>query len=120
IRYGDYEDTGYDELAEAPCLDSVRHFQLGAFGASQVIARGLVPVLERMPRLEELRLHAHGVDTDAVFALPMYNLRTLVVHNLTHYPLHVLAENATLGNLEHLELWPHALEMGDEPYIKAD
>jgi uncharacterized protein (TIGR02996 family) len=121
IRYADYYHPGYAELAEAPALGSLRYFAIGpADGGISVDGTGLVPVIARMARLEQLCLYAHEVETTALFALPLPNLRELRIHNLSHYPLEVLAANSSLGKLEHLSIWPHSLDWADEPYINAE
>jgi uncharacterized protein (TIGR02996 family) len=122
IRYTDYDRPGYEELARSGVLGNVRHFQIGDDDRHQARAggAGLVPVIAGMARLEELALCAHSVDTDALFALPMPRLRSLIVYHLTHYPLKVLAANPSLARLEELRLWPHCLEMGDDPYLDAE
>jgi len=75
-------------------------------------------LIRKMPKLEELYLLAHGIPAEAVFAVPFPHLRVLQVDHGHRYPLELLADNATLGNLTHLLCYPHALEPGDEPYIR--
>ncbi|HZY90475.1 MAG TPA: WGR domain-containing protein, partial [Gemmataceae bacterium] len=84
------------------------HFQCHLWG------RDAVAFVKQMPRLEELYLFAHLVDADALFALPLPNLRVLQLYHSDDYPLEELAENASLGRLTHLLCHPHALEPGDE------
>jgi uncharacterized protein (TIGR02996 family) len=82
-------------------------------------ADGAIGPVKRMPRLEELRLLAHRTDTAQLFALKtLHNLRILHVDHCHKFALAQLAKNPSLGNLTHLLIWPHALESGDEPYIR--
>jgi uncharacterized protein (TIGR02996 family) len=117
----DWDAAGYEEeedidlLAESPHLGNVRQFQLGPDDDQcHMPGASAVDLVQQMPKLEELRLRAHRVDTDTLFALPLPRLRLLEVYHLYHYPLEVLAANSTLTNLEHLSFWPHMLEPGDE------
>jgi hypothetical protein len=50
------------------------------------------------------------VEVRDLFALPLPRLRVLTVNHLDDYPLEVLAANPSLGRLESLTCWPHALE----------
>jgi hypothetical protein len=79
---------------------------------------GVVDLVKRMPRLEELYLFAHlGVeDTRTLFGLKtLGNLRVLQVYHLEFtYPLTVLAKNPSLGRLTHLLLHPHGYSGADE------
>jgi uncharacterized protein (TIGR02996 family) len=112
--YDEDEPTGLEELAAAPYLGNVRLFQLGPEGNCHIRGEQAVEFVRKMPRLEELRMYAHRVDTRELFALPMPHLRVLHVHHTYDYPLEVLAANPSLGNLTTLALWPHALEPGDD------
>lgn len=85
-----------------------------------VAGDGVVGPIKRMPKLEELRLLAHRVDTKQLFALKtLYNLRILHVDHNHDYPLAQLAKNPSLANLTHLLLWPHAHEEQGEGDEKA-
>jgi uncharacterized protein (TIGR02996 family) len=122
----DWDAENYEEdlalLAQSRDLGNVRRFQLGADDDQcHMPGEAAVDLVRQLPKLEELRLYAHNVDTDALFALPLPRLRLLEVYHLRHYPLAVLAANATLTNLEHLSFWPHMLEPGDTgAYITAE
>ncbi len=113
-------------LAHSPYLANVRYFYLGEPLRSDgdadnchTDAERVVEVVRRMPRLEELHLLAHRVDTDALFRLgSLVNLRVLRVYHATHYPLRLLAANPALANLTRLLLHPHALEGGAQAYIR--
>jgi uncharacterized protein (TIGR02996 family) len=104
-------------LLEAPFLPTLRSLRLGEAvdcdelggyrGYSCLVnGAGVAELVRRAPRLEELRLFAHTVDTDTLFRLPMPRLRLLQVYHERHYPLAALAENPSLANLETLLLHP--------------
>jgi uncharacterized protein (TIGR02996 family) len=108
-------DSGLAELSGATLLRNLRFFQVGAEeGECHIDAPKVVSLIQQMPRLEELRLYAHRIDTRALFALPLPRLRVLVVDHLRDYPLDVLGRNASLGRLANLSFTPHFLEPGDE------
>lgn len=123
-----------DPLADAPALANVRAFVLGEPLSPEEDARyldhgpscstngdGCVAVVKGMPRLEELRLLCRPVDAAQLFALEtLGRLRVLQVDHSHDYPLELLANNPSLGNLTHLLIWPHALEEGDQAYLRAD
>jgi hypothetical protein len=70
-------------------------------------------LVRRMPKLEELHLLAHSMDTSKLFRLETFtNLRVLRVYHAHTYSLERLAANPTLGKLTHLLLHPHAIELG--------
>jgi hypothetical protein len=72
-----------------------------------------------MPLLEELHLLARGINVDALFGLKsLTRLRVLRLYHSHRYPLRRLAENPAFANLTHLLLHAHALEYGDEPYLR--
>src|SRR5262245_24689029 len=104
------EAPGLYALRRAPWLANLRVLHLGRdrFDPCSVNGAAVVELVERTPRLEKLYLLAHDVDVDRLFALPMPTLRVLWVYHLSHYPLHILADNPTLTRLEKLELHPHA------------
>ena len=115
IAYQDHDDPGFNELLRSPHLRHLRLFQLGfESGSCHTDGRAAVALVRQMPRLEELYLFAHGVDTQALFALPLPHLRALTVNHLTEYPLEVLAANPSLGRLARLSFWPHMLEPDDD------
>jgi uncharacterized protein (TIGR02996 family) len=113
-------------LVRSNNFSNVRVFQLGDLaGAEQpnchVSGETAVDLVKKMPRIEELYLLAHGVDTKALFGLKtLQNLRILQVYHVTgEYALSVLAKNPALGNLTHLLCWPHGLEPDDDQaYIR--
>jgi uncharacterized protein (TIGR02996 family) len=114
IEEADYDHNGQEALARWPCLDCVRSFQIGPSGNCHITGDGLLPVVAGMKRIEELYLYAHLAPTAEIFALPMPNLRKLHVYHIYEYPLDVLGNNPTLGNLVELSCWPHGLEPGDD------
>src|SRR5262249_10335934 len=88
-------------LARAARFGNLRTFRLGApvnedQEGCYCLTSGVVvdQLLRHAPRLEELRLFAHQVDTRAVFSLPtLTNLRLLQVYHADDYPLAALAAN---------------------------
>lgn len=97
-------------------LPSLRHFRLGGLepGNCHEDGEGIEHVIRQMPALEDLELIAHGLNTDAIFRIPMPSLTSLRVEASHAYPLDVLARNESLVNLQRLMFWPHGLEPGDE------
>jgi hypothetical protein len=82
-------------------------------------AAALPLLVPRMPKLDELHLLAHNVDTPWLFGLEtLTSLRVLRVYHLTHYPLETLAANPSLRQLTDLLLFPHCLDEGDDPYLR--
>ena len=110
----DYDDPGLEQLAEAPYFGNVRFFQLGPEGNCHIHGEQAVEFVRQMPRIDELRMYAHRVNTQELFALPLPHLRVLHVYHTYDYPLDVLAANKSLGNLTTLALWPHGLEPDDD------
>jgi hypothetical protein len=73
----------------------------------------------QIPDVEDLHLMAHvRHEADEVAALPMPNLRVLLLYHGWNYPLDKLADNPSLTHLRELYCHPHAVEPGDEPYIR--
>jgi uncharacterized protein (TIGR02996 family) len=119
-------------LAHAPQLAGVRVFQLGdgpasadsddgSYGECHTSGENVLGAVRRMVNLEELYLYAHGVPAAELFALPMPRLRVLRYDHADEYPLHVLAENSSLGGLTHLLCHPHAQRPDDpDAYIRLD
>lgn len=124
----DWINTGVlDALRQCPTvglpfLGTLRKLRVGSGGGScHITGTGIAPAIAKMSRLEELYLYAHRVEVNEVFALPMPNLRSLAAYHLHEYPLEVLGDNPTLGNLITLDCWPHALEPDDtRAYITAE
>jgi uncharacterized protein (TIGR02996 family) len=119
------------ELIGAPCLATLRVFQMGdvdgeppadGWGDCHTYAAGLEHVLAGMTRIEELHLLCKEYDIDHLFALPnLDRLRVLRVYHFGvrgnageraryEYPLDVLAANPALGNLTHVLFHPHQEE----------
>jgi hypothetical protein len=75
--------------------------------------------VKQMPDVEELHVMAHfREDMSKLVALPMPRLRVLLMYHGWNYPLDKLAKNPSLTNLRELYCHPHALEGGDDPYIR--
>jgi uncharacterized protein (TIGR02996 family) len=76
----------------------------------------LAPLVERMPRLEELSIFGHiylpeagMADFGRLFAsATLSNLRILRYYHGIVYPLEALADNPALGRLTHLLCFPHS------------
>lgn len=111
-------------LLRAPFLSNLRILQWGEldqddeYPTCHMTGEGAGELVGKLPRIEELYLLAHRPPTAAVFAMPLPHLRLLQVDHGHVYPLERLAENASLGCLTHLLCYPHALEPGEEPYIR--
>ena len=111
-------------LLKAPFLEHVRFFRRGEkvdfteeYHNCTTGGDGVVELVARMPRLEELQSLVLGVGMDRLFALPLAKLRTLVVyHERDVYPLEVLAGNPAFAALETLRLHP-AHSYGGEGYL---
>jgi uncharacterized protein (TIGR02996 family) len=109
--------VGLCPLVGAETLCNLRCFQLGSIATDDYrsfncdIHSSVVPALvSGMPKLEELSLYANRFDLSALFALPLPRLRVLRVYHVDRvYRLGILANNPTMGNLEHLSLHPHHL-----------
>jgi uncharacterized protein (TIGR02996 family) len=72
----------------------------------------------RMPHLEELHVMAHfREEANRLVALPMPNLRVLLLYHGRNYPLDKLARNPMLTNLRELYCHPHSIDR-EEPYIR--
>jgi uncharacterized protein (TIGR02996 family) len=114
------ESPGLYPLLQSPHLANVRTLQVGDLDGYTCRSSGeaVAELVQKMPRIEELHLEAHGIDTDTLFSLGgLGRLRALEVNACDHYPLQRLARNPALGRLTHLLLHPHGLEPGDDPYI---
>jgi uncharacterized protein (TIGR02996 family) len=111
-------------LLKAPWLANLRMFQLGEqaeevtwrTSSNSFPAEGVVDLVTRMPRLEELYLMAHlGVnDLQTLFGLStLTQLTVLQVYHACEnqeFPLATLANNPAFGQLTHLLLRSHAGE----------
>jgi uncharacterized protein (TIGR02996 family) len=121
---------GLDALRGSPSLRNIRIFQLGervsdeyesggTYYNCHTDGRAAVALLREMPRLEELYLLAHYVDTDQLFALgTLRHLRVLQAYHLHHYPLAILAANPALESLTHLLLHPGGSPSPEDPHIR--
>lgn len=121
VNYEAEEGHGAVTLASGDQLQNLRVLVYGDVGGedeeyANCHAGGarIDQFVAKLPRLEELFVGAHGVDTDALFELKLPMLRVLKVNHTTHYPVEKLAANDSLSNLESLSFWPHALDYDDE------
>jgi uncharacterized protein (TIGR02996 family) len=125
----DAEDfTALYTLVAAPFVPHLRwlrvgeavNFDEGPYN-NEAFAQGLVELVGRTRRLEELHVLAHGLDMDRLFALPnLEHLRTLIVyHGHEIYPLSALADNPSLRRLEVLRLHPAFCDDADS-YLPLD
>lgn len=111
IEYMSYQDEA--RKPESINFPNVRVLRWGE-GGSGCNGEGIVELIHGLPRLEELVLEAHAVDTHQLFDLSMPCLRQLTVHHLTDYFVEQLAENPTLTKLELISFHPHAVEPGED------
>jgi uncharacterized protein (TIGR02996 family) len=119
----EYEPQLYP-LLRSRHLNNVRVFQLGVQVDTdehyncRTAGDAAVAVIKLMPKLEELYLLAHNVDSGELFGLrTLTNLRVLQMYHNVSYPLPKLAKNPAFANLTQLLCHPHNME-GDEPYIR--
>ncbi|VTS07151.1 WGR domain-containing protein [Tuwongella immobilis] len=104
VRFGSIEEENYDDYCPFNC-----HF------AGDQLAQ----LIERMPRIEELRLFAHRVNTQKLFGLKsLTHLRVIQLYHNDNYDVKRLASNAACANLEAILFHPHALE--DEPMLTVE
>src|SRR5262249_27603025 len=59
----EYDEPWLEQLAQAPCLGNVRVFQLGPQERCFIQGAQAVAFVQKMPRLEDLRLCAHNVNS---------------------------------------------------------
>jgi uncharacterized protein (TIGR02996 family) len=103
-------------LRDAPFLPALRVLRVGeavdyeeeTYDSSCTSAEGVVELVRRTVRLEELYLAARVPQLDELFALPsLTRLRILqVYHCLDEYPLGILASNPVLKSLTTLRVHP--------------
>jgi uncharacterized protein (TIGR02996 family) len=114
----DEPGNGLWPLSQSPHLGNVRRFQLGRDDGDDyeiynchLHTESVVPLVRRMPLLQELRLFVNAFDLAELLALPtLTELRLLQVYHLDGvHRLQVLADNPACRNLTHLLLHPHAL-----------
>src|SRR5262249_21180714 len=81
--------------------------------------RGLVGVLERTPRLEELHVLARNPDLERLFALRLPRLKVLMLyHEMGTHPLRVLADNDGMPALVSLSI--HPAYSDDDSYLPRE
>jgi uncharacterized protein (TIGR02996 family) len=128
-----YDDSGYEpgpdipedtdsefpslaSLCRCPHLQAVRVFGMDNLEDNNCHLNGELAhhIIKQMPNIEEIRLFAHRVDANKLFALPMPNLTTITLFHSVKYPLDKLAANKTLTNLETIRCHPHAMEYDND------
>jgi uncharacterized protein (TIGR02996 family) len=125
----DEDQAALHALLRWPFMKYIRRFQFGwisdevydNFCNFQCHLSGdrVYDFVKQMPDVEEVLIFAHfHEEVNKLAALPMPNLRVLQLYHGWNYPLDKLAKNASLTNLTHLLCHPHALEGGDDPYIR--
>ena len=114
--------TALDVLQRGDTLEALRSFQLGEtpdqeedYHNGRTGADSLVPLVSRMPYLDELLVYGQIGDVDSLFRLPnLTALRRLHLYHSKSYPLQALAQNPALTRLEDVRFFPHAYDGGDE------
>jgi uncharacterized protein (TIGR02996 family) len=117
-------------LANHPVVRNLRVFQYGqevdpeedTYHAGTQYDR-LAPLIERMPRLEELSIFAHiymddemWQDMHRILSSPtLTNLRVYRHYHGTTYALEPLASNPALRRLTHLLIFPHSFARAFDP-----
>jgi uncharacterized protein (TIGR02996 family) len=120
-------------LAHYPILSNIRFFQYGreadpeedTYDVGTQFER-LAPLVERMPRLEELSIFGHIYGREAgrpdlsriVSLWALTNLRVFRHYHGHVYPLEVLAANPALGRLTHLLCFPHSFAGEYDPDLR--
>ncbi len=116
LRNDSQSFPGWEELVGTR-FDNLRHFEVNEGGSKYSSAPGVERLIRKMPRLQSLELHAHELDTAAIFKLKMPNLRSISIHDAHEYDVQALSRNSSLQNLETISFFPHALNPDDEPYL---
>jgi uncharacterized protein (TIGR02996 family) len=115
----------HEVLARHPAIRNLRIFQYGKEVDSEedrydegTQFERLAPLIERMPRLEELYIFAHispspsgedAAELSRIFSLPnLEKLRILQYYHGHVYPLESLGANRALSPLTHLLCFPHS------------
>jgi uncharacterized protein (TIGR02996 family) len=117
-------------LAHYPAVRNLRIFQYGQEADpeedkywSGTQYQRLAPLVERMPRLEELYIFGHiymddemWQDMHRLLSLPtLTHLRVYQHYHGTTYALEPLATNPALGRLSHLLIFPHSFARSFDP-----
>ena len=122
----DEQSAAYHVLTRFPHFAAVRNFRLGGADdhkrepftdEDQCHTEGSFAhhFIKQMPNVERIVLRAHRVETAKLFALPMPELRVLVLDHIKRYPFEKLAENKTVTKLTHLVAHPHGTDYdGDD------
>ncbi|MCA9173968.1 MAG: TIGR02996 domain-containing protein [Planctomycetales bacterium] len=118
----DYDNA--DIFEEQPVsLDSLRefHFSDSESGGCHLPGDSVHQLIVQLPRIELIRLDAHNVATDHLFASPLPHLKSLEANCFHDYDVIALAGNPSLGKLERVAFHPHALEPGEVgAYLNLD
>jgi uncharacterized protein (TIGR02996 family) len=102
-------------LLKAPFLSQLRWLRVGEqvdfeddSYNSEAAADGLVEILARTERLQELHAFGRALDPGGLFALTnLTRLRCMVLyHGLENHPLEILADNPSFASLERLRIHP--------------
>jgi uncharacterized protein (TIGR02996 family) len=123
------EDPAQYVLVRWQQLRHIRVFRLGGcgpheydqdwgFGRCHTPGGLIADFAKQMPDVEELHIMAHFTEATRLVTLPMPQLRVLLLYHGWDYPLDHLAMNGSLTNLRELYCHPHAIEGGNEPYIR--
>ncbi len=124
----DYDKPGFYPLARACYFGGLEVLSVGEpssldadYFDCHLGGEGVADLIEKAPRLKELYLFCHNIDTDQLFASKtLTNLRLMHLFHGSHYPLSKLAGNEAFSNLTHLAIHPHAVEPGEAPYLDVE
>ena len=103
------------------------HEQIVGGFSCHCYCKPLTDLVAQLPNIRHLKLYCKDYDIDRLVQLPMPKLETLEIYHAgvrSHqgdrsryaYPLDLLADNATLGNLKSLLLHPHHEEYHRDHY----
>jgi uncharacterized protein (TIGR02996 family) len=116
-------------LHRAAFLPHLRFLRVGepvdpddeTYDSGHCSALGLVGVLERTPRLEELHVLAKAPDLARLFGMSLPRLRALLLyHEFEYHPLRILAKNPGMPALRSLAIHPAHADGGESSVIRQD
>ncbi|MCR9201550.1 MAG: WGR domain-containing protein [Planctomycetaceae bacterium] len=114
-REWDEDDAPALKLLNGTKFDNLRFFEVSEQDQCHCMTPSVQNAIKLMPRLESLQLDAHDINVAAIFRLKLPHLKSLtLMHTADRYPLEVLAANKSMGNLESLYIWPHAMDFDAE------
>lgn len=114
-REWDEEDAPSLKLLNGTKFDNLRFFEVSEQDQCHCRTPSVQNAIKLMPRLESLQLDAHAINVAAIFRLKLPHLKSLtLMHTADRYPLEVLAANKSMGSLESLYIWPHAMDYDAE------